>query len=128
MAMSSTGEETDTTEKVVSESEMDEAITADMVAKGERRGEISSKDTANDSPDKSDVSIKSTGSSSGGTKKSKTKSKKSSKKKASSTPPPAPRPIDNQQSFERDPEVERILNEVVETLNRNQTPYRGRSH
>ena len=116
------GEETD---KVVSESEMGEATTADMVAKGEREGEISNKDTANDSPDKndkSDASIKSTGSSSGGTKKSKTKSKKSSKKKAASTPPPAPRPIDNQQSFERDPEVERILNEVVETLNRNQTP------
>ena len=119
------GEETDTTEKVVSKSEMDEATTADVVAKGERQGEISSKDTTNDSPDKSDksdTSIKSTGSSSGGTNKSKTKSKKSSKKKASSTPPPAPRPIDNQQSFERDPEVERILNEVVETLNRNQTP------
>ena len=56
--------------------------------------------------------------SAGKTKKSKSKTKKQQKKKE--TPPP--KPLDNQQSFERDPEVERILNEVVETLNRNQTP------
>ena len=55
-------------------------------------------------------------------KKSKSKSKKQNKKKES----PPPKPINNQQSYERDPEVERILNEVVETLNRNMTPVQRR--
>lgn len=121
------GKESDTAEEV-SESQVDEAATD--IAKEEREGENSSKDTTKGSPppaeddknEKSDANSKSKASGNSGTKKSKTKLKKSSKKKASSTPPPTPRPIDNQQSFERDPEVERILNEVVETLNRNQTP------
>jgi hypothetical protein len=124
-AMSSSGEETDATEKIVSESEVDEAT----LTKEEREGESLGIDATNDSPrakdDKNERSVtntKSKANGNSGTKKSKTKSKKSNKKKASSSPPPAPRPIDNQQSFERDPEVERILNEVVETLNRNQTP------
>ena len=54
---------------------------------------------------------------SSGTKKSKSKSKKKSKKSS----PPKPT-VDNRQSFERDPEIDKILHEVVETLNRNQTP------
>lgn len=62
---------------------------------------------------------------SGRTKKSKSKSKKQRKKKEA-PPPPPPKPVDNQQSYERDPEVERILNEVVETLNRNMTPVQRR--
>ena len=53
-------------------------------------------------------------------KKSKSKSKKKSKK--ASPPKAAATTIDNQQGYERDPEVDRILHEVVETLNRNQTP------
>ena len=121
------GKESDTAEEV-SESQVDEAATD--IAKEERECENSSKDTTKGSPppaeddknEKSDANSKSKASGNSGTKKSKTKLKKSNKKKASSTPPPTPRPIDNQQSFERDPEVERILNEVVETLNRNQTP------
>ena len=123
---SPSGAEPDTAEKV-SESHVDEE---------KREGESSSENTSKDSPssvssteddknEKLDTNTKrkASSSSSGGTKKSKSKSKRSSKKKASSSPPPPPpRPIDNQQSYERDPEVERILNEVVETLNRNQTP------
>ena len=54
---------------------------------------------------------------SSGMKKSKSKSKKKNKKSS----PPKPT-IDSRQSFERDPEIDKILHEVVETLNRNQTP------
>ena len=129
-AASFSGEEADSTEKVP-ELQVDGATATDVDEK-EREGESSSKDTSKDSQpssednksDKSDTSTKSKANSNDGTKKPKVKPKKSKKKMSSTqTPPPSPpRPVDNQQSFERDPEVERILNEVVETLNRNQTP------
>ena len=44
------------------------------------------------------------------------------KKHTSPSPPPATRTINNQQSCERDPEIDRILHEVADTINRNQTP------
>ena len=105
-----------------------------QVNKEKREGQSSSSDASKNLPPptsptednrskKLDTNASSNKDSKAGGVTKKSKSKKPRKKQVSSPPPPPPpRPIDNQQSYERDPEVERILNEVVETLNRNQTP------
>ena len=100
-----------------------ESTTTERGPGGER-----SKDTPSSNPPiadgESDMGLKRKAGGGGGdsgSKKSRLKLKKQKKNKSSSTSPP-PRQIDNRQSYERDPEVERILNEVAETINRNQTP------